>query len=178
MKILIASDLHGAYPVAEKITEMAAAENCDRIILLGDIYYHGPRNPLPDGYAPLKVAELLNKTANLAVLKGNCDAEVDQMISDFKYVDGLLEIDDGGKKLLFTHGHEYNDEQLPKGKFDLLCYGHFHVGFIKTDSEGHVFANPGSPSLPKDGFCGYLLYDNGVLSLKDMFGNTQKETKI
>lgn len=170
MKILIASDLHGSYPVAEQLIKRAAAENCDRIILLGDVYYHGPRNPLPEGYAPLKVAELLNKTPNLAVLKGNCDAEVDQMVSEFRFVDGILEVDDGARRLLFTHGHVWDKDNLPQGDFDLLCYGHFHVGFVEKDGAGHTIANPGSPSLPKDGFCGYLVYDDGRLTLKSLTG--------
>lgn len=178
MKILIASDVHGSLPVAKQILERAKAEKVSRIVLLGDVYYHGPRNPLPDGYAPIKVAEILNETPNLAVLKGNCDSEVDQMVSKFRFVDGILEIDDGEKRLLFTHGHVYNRENLPEGEFDLLCYGHFHTAFIEADQEGHTFANPGSPSLPKDGFSGYLIYENGRITLKTAAGEEVKTALI
>lgn len=178
MKILIASDVHGSLPVAKRIINRAKEENATRIILLGDVYYHGPRNPLPEGYAPLKVAEVLNETENLAVLKGNCDAEVDQMVSKFRFVDGILEVDDGEKRLLFTHGHVFSRENLPEGAFDLLCYGHFHTAFIETDGNGHTFANPGSPSLPKDGFSGYLVYENGRLTLKTLDGEEVKTVLI
>ena len=170
MKLVIASDVHGSAYYAEKVKQAFERERGDLLVLLGDIYYHGPRNPFPKDYAPMKVAEIFNALKDrLLVIKGNCDSEVDAMISEFDfnefsqiYVDGL--------KVTLTHGHKYNKDALPANVGDLMCYGHFHTGFI-TEVDGAVVANAGSVSLPKDGTASsYLTLDNGVLTLKDIDG--------
>ncbi len=169
MKFLIASDVHGSAFYAQKIIERFKAENADKIILLGDIYNHGPRNVLPLDYAPMKVAEILNGVKdNLIVIKGNCDSEVDTMISDFDFLPHLLLVVED-KTVFLTHGHVYNKDVLPKTDFDCLIYGHFHTGFI--DKKLKTFANAGSVSLPKNQTANsYLVLDGKELSLKDFDG--------
>ena len=148
MKALVISDIHGSGYYADKIREIVERENPEKIILLGDLYYHGPRNDLSQEYNPMKVAETLNSMKDkLLVIRGNCDAEVDEMISEFKFNDHIL-MEINGKKFYFTHGHKYNIENIPYDDFDIMIYGHIHQGFIE-EKEGLIFANPGSISLPK-----------------------------
>ena len=178
MKVLVISDIHGSSYYADKIKEIVSRENPDKIILLGDLYYHGPRNDLSQEYAPMKVAEVLNSLKDkLLVVKGNCDAEVDEMISEFKFEDHLL-LNINGKNIYFTHGHKYNIEVIPYEDFEILIYGHIHQGFIQ-EKEGYIFANPGSISLPK---CGtkhsYLILDKDIIMLKDVEGNLLQEYKL
>ena len=178
MKVLLFSDIHGSSYYADKIKEIVDRENPDKIILLGDLYYHGPRNDLSQEYAPMKVAQVLNDLKDkLLVVKGNCDAEVDEMISDFKFEDHLL-LNINGKNIYFTHGHKYNIEVIPYEDFEILIYGHIHQGFIQ-EKEGYLFANPGSISLPK---CGtehsYLILEENKIILKNVEGNILQEYNI
>lgn len=167
MKFLIASDLHGSFDYANLIIQKAEQEGADKIILLGDLYYHGPRNPLPQNYASLSVSKLLNENREkIIALKGNCDSEVDQMISDFDLIENLILIS-GEKTIFLSHGHKYNIDSLPKTKCDMIIYGHFHKAFIK-EQNGITFANPGSIALPKDDFRGYLILEEGKLTLKNI----------
>lgn len=178
MKLVIISDIHGSGYYAKRIKEIVETENPDKIVLLGDLYYHGPRNDLSQEYAPMKVAEVLNSLKEkLLVVKGNCDAEVDEMISEFKFEDHILmEVND--KKVYFTHGHKYNIEVIPYDEFDILIYGHIHQGFIE-EKEGFLFANPGSISLPKGGTeHSYLVFDENKLILKNVDGKVIKEYEI
>ena len=170
MKFLIASDIHGSFFFAKKVVEMMEKEKADTLILLGDIYNHGPRNPFPTEYNPGEVAILLNSIKDkLIVVKGNCDSEVDEMISEFKFEDHIL-TQINGKNVYFTHGHKYNIEVIPYEEFDILIYGHIHQGFIE-EKEGYLFANPGSISLPKGGTKhSYLVFDENALILKDVDG--------
>ncbi len=171
MKYLVVSDIHGSGFYARKLEEIIDKENPNKIILLGDLYYHGPRNPLTQEYAPKEVAALLNsqKDKTLAV-RGNCDAEVDQMISEFKIEENIT-LDINGKKFFFTHGHKYNIDIWPEEEFDVMVYGHFHTGFIK-EKEGKIFVNSGSISLPKNNTKNsYLIIDNNSILLKDVNGN-------
>ena len=171
MKILVVSDIHGSAFYAKKLEERIDTENPDKIILLGDLYYHGPRNPLTLEYAPKEVADILNSHKDkILAVRGNCDAEVDQMISEFKIEENIrLEIE--GKKFFFTHGHKYNIDFWPNEEFDVLVYGHFHTGFIK-EKEGKIFVNSGSISLPKNNTKNsYLIIDDNNVILKDVDGN-------
>ena len=170
MKILIASDIHGSNYYTKKLAKVIDNENIDKIILLGDIYYHGPRNKFPRGYAPMRVAETLNKYIDkLTCIKGNCDAEVDQMISEFDIQDNL-DLDINNKKFFFTHGHKYNIDNIPD-KIDVLVYGHFHTGFIK-EKDGVIVVNAGSISLPKEDTANsYLIIDDKEIRLYDIDGN-------
>jgi putative phosphoesterase len=170
MKILIASDLHGSAFYTEKLLCRFKAENADKLVLLGDIYNHGPRNPLPEDYSPQKVSAMLNAIKDkLIVIKGNCDSEVDTMISEFSFLEDAV-ILSGDKTVFCTHGHVYNKDKLPATAFDVIIYGHFHTGFIEK-VEDMVIANPGSTSLPKNGTPNsYMVLDNGTLTLKDIDG--------
>ena len=170
MKYLIASDVHGSKESAKKIIEISNNEKVDKIILLGDLYYHGPRNSLPYEYAPMKVSEILNEFSDKIIcIKGNCDAEVDEMISKFTFnnsVDMLI----NNKKVRFTHGHKENIDN-PPSDVDVLIYGHFHTGFIKCE-QGKVFINAGSITLPKNATPhSFLLIEDNVVTLIDEFLN-------
>ncbi|NLK17177.1 MAG: phosphodiesterase [Clostridiales bacterium] len=170
MKFLIASDLHGSGYYCRLLLDKFSEEGADHLILLGDIYYHGPRNPLPAEYNPQKVAGLLNGIVDrLTVIKGNCDSDVDTLVSDFDFVPSVQLVVDGAR-LFLTHGDKYDKDNLPKNAVDALIYGHYHVGFIEKRGS-LVIANPGSAALPKDGRPSYLLLDGRKLYLKDFKGN-------
>ena len=178
MKVLVISDIHGSSYYARKIEEIVEKENPEKIVLLGDLYYHGPRNELSQEYAPMEVAKILNSLKDkLMVVKGNCDAEVDEMISEFKFEDHIL-TNINGKNIYFTHGHKYNIENIPYEDFDILIYGHIHPGFIQ-EKEGYLFANPGSISLPKGGTeHSYLILEENQITLKDVDGRILQEYKL
>ena len=148
MKVLVISDIHGSSYYAKKIKEINKKEEPDKIIVLGDLYYHGPRNELTQEYKPMEVAKILNSLKEkLIVIKGNCDSEVDQTISEFDFKENV-EININGYNVFLTHGHKYNMDRLPPLgiKMDIMMYGHFHEGFI-IEENGIIFANPGSISL-------------------------------
>ena len=155
--------------------EIVEREKPENIVLLGDLYYHGPRNELSQEYEPMKVAKILNEMKDkLLVVRGNCDAEVDEMISEFKFNDHIL-MEINGKKFYFTHGHKYNIENIPYDDFDIMIYGHIHQGFIE-EKEGLVFANPGSISLPKcNSHHSYIILDENKIILKDVDGKVLQE---
>lgn len=171
MKFIIASDIHGSAYYAEKLLNILQSEKADKLVLLGDIYNHGPRNALPKDYSPMKVSQLLNSIVDkLIVIKGNCDSQVDTLISDFSFIDEMI-ITSLDKSVYLTHGHIYNKDNLPKVKVDALVYGHFHTGFIQK-IDGLTVANAGSISLPKNQTPhSYLVLSNGELILKDDLGN-------
>ena len=170
MKLLIISDIHGSSYYAEKIKEIEQKEKPDQIILLGDLYYHGPRNDLTQEYNPMKVAGVLNDLKDkIRAVKGNCDAEVDEMISDFK-LEPYIQMQVNGKNVFFSHGHVYNMDNLPNEDIQIMFYGHFHTGFIEEEN-GRIFANPGSISLPKNNTeHSYLIIDEKELILKNVNG--------
>ena len=158
--------------------EIEEKEKPEEIIILGDLYYHGPRNELSQEYEPMKVAKILNSMKEkLTVIRGNCDAEVDEMISEFQFHDYVLK-EINGKKIYFTHGHKYNIEKIPYEEFEIMIYGHTHQGFIE-EKEGYIFANPGSISLPK---CNtehsYIILEENKIILKNVDGKIIKEYEI
>jgi len=171
MKIMIASDIHGSKYFASEILKRFAAEKADKLVLLGDIYYHGPRNPLTKDYAPMEVANLLNPIKDkLIVIKGNCDSEVDQMISEFTFIEcAMLCLD--GKRIMLTHGHKLNKDNMDVGAYDVLVYGHFHVNMMERVN-GVLVLNPGSVSLPKENsISGYITIQNGIAIQHAIDGN-------
>lgn len=176
MKFLIASDVHGSNFYLKKLIERFKAEGADKLILLGDIYNHGPRNPLPEEYEPMTVSEQLNGIKDkLIVIKGNCDSQVDTMISEFSFIENAVVVS-GEKTFFLTHGHVYNKDNMPATNFDGIVYGHFHTGFIEKKGET-IVANAGSISLPKNGTPrSYILLEDGVLYLKDLDGNLIEKT--
>ena len=178
MKYLIASDIHGSAFYMQRVIDLFNSEKADKLILLGDIYNHGPRNPLPKDYAPLKVSEMLNGVIDkLIVIKGNCDSEVDTMISNFDFVENIV-IDCQNKSVFLTHGHVYNKDSRPKIKFDAVIYGHFHTGFIEK-IDGTIYVNAGSVSLPKnDTPNSYLILENQTITLKDIDGKVIEQISL
>ena len=178
MKYLICADLHGSAYYANKLIEVFNNEKIDLLILLGDVYNHGPRNPLPKDYAPMTVADILNGIKDkLLVIKGNCDSEVDTMISKFDFLSSSV-IVDNGKKVFLTHGHIYNKDEKPKTNFDAVIYGHFHTGFVEKINST-VYANCGSLSLPKGGTPNsYITLEKGVLELKNINGEVIETIKL
>lgn len=177
MKYLVISDIHGSGYYANKINEIYEKEKPDKIILLGDLYYHGPRNRLTDGYNPMEVAKILNKYKDIILCtRGNCDAEVDEMISEFKFEESI-QLNIEGKRFFFTHGHKYNIDNIPKN-IDILVYGHFHTGYIK-EKDGVLCINAGSISLPKNNTPNsYLIIDNNKIILKDVENNIIDEKEF
>lgn len=172
MRLFVATDVHGSAFWAKRIVEEFNRANCDALILLGDVYNHGPRNPFPRDYAPMKVAEIFNAIADRIIwVKGNCDSEVDEMISDFPFVQQEI-IPVCGHKLYFTHGHVYNKDNLPKLKRgDLLFYGHFHRN-EQVEVDGVICVNVSSASLPKDRatFCIVEERDVNIYALDEVSG--------
>lgn len=168
MKIVFISDIHGSYTYAKKAIEAYQQEKADRLVILGDVLYHGPRNPLPEGYDCQKVVELLNPYANqIVAVRGNCDAEVDQMLLDFDVSQTYQTIDVDQHHFFLTHGHIYNEETLPELQSgDIFVYGHIHKPVAKK-SDNIYIVNPSSISLPKEGTNSYGVYENHVFTIKD-----------
>lgn len=165
MKYLIASDIHGSAYYCRALLEAFDREGADRLVLLGDILYHGPRNDLPEGYAPKEVASMLNARKDVILcVRGNCEAEVDQMVLEFPVMADYAVIDTGSRGVWLTHGHHYNiDNPLPLRKGDVMIYGHTHVP-LDEERGGIHFYNPGSVSLPKNGTGrGYLILEDDVI---------------
>ncbi len=169
MRYMVVSDIHGDFDWASRIVEVFGQEQADRLIILGDILYHGPRNDLPAGYAPKKVIPLLNSIKDkIIAVRGNCDAEVDQMVLEFPIMDDYKMIESGGKVFVLTHGHVYwpgnFPEDMPEGA--VFLSGHIHV---VTDEivDGIRCMNPGSPSIPKENSApSYILIEGGEALLK------------
>ena len=169
MKIFVASDIHGSSYYMKKLAKIIEEEKPEQIILLGDLYYHGPRNKFPKKYCPKKVAEILNSYKDKIVcVKGNCDAEVDQMISDFEIAESY-ETELFGKSFLFVHGHKLDKENMPKK--DFVFGGHTHVPCV-VDYDGCRYVNPGSLSLPKGAYGqSYAVISDGKIEIKEIKGN-------
>ena len=170
MKWFIASDIHGSAFWCRKMLDALEREKADRILLLGDILYHGPRNDLPDEYAPKKVIEMLNPLKDIIfAVRGNCDSEVDQMVLDFPILADYTVIIDGDTVIFATHGHVYNEENLPPlKKGTILLHGHTHVA-KKTDHGDYVYMNPGSVSIPKENTPhGYMTLVDGKFEWKSL----------
>ena len=162
MKLIIASDIHGSAYWCGKLMELIEQEAPDKIVLLGDLLYHGPRNDLPKEYAPKQVIPMLSglKDKILAV-RGNCEAEVDQMVLPFPCMADYAMLSDGVRDLFLTHGHKWNPDNLPPlTAGTVFLSGHTHVK-IDEDRNGIRCLNPGSVSIPKDGSHSCLVYENG-----------------
>ncbi len=181
MKLVIASDLHGDIECTRRLFEAYDRENADKLILLGDLLYHGPRNDLPPNYAPKEVIALLNSRKNeLCCVRGNCDTEVDQMVLEFPILADYMLIFEKGKTFFLTHGHHYNTMTPPSlGKGDLLIHGHTHVLTATPFGNGNLYINPGSVTLPKENNSkSYMTYENGIFIIKDMEGKPILQTEI
>ena len=166
MKLVIASDIHGSAKYCRLLIEAFKREGAEKLLLLGDILYHGPRNPLPEEYAPAKVAEMLGEIKEKIIcVRGNCDSEVDQMVLPFPITADYAAIYADGVNIYLSHGHR---EVPPLGKDDVYITGHTHVP-LNDKSEGFLHLNPGSVSLPKENSAhGYILFDNGKFNFKSL----------
>lgn len=170
MKFLIASDIHGSLKYCKMLLKAFETEKADKILLLGDILYHGPRNDLPENYAPKAIIELLNPIKNkLLCVRGNCDTEVDQMVLNFPILADYAVIPVGDKLLYATHGHKFGaDNPPPLSNGDILINGHTHVP--KCENMGDfVYMNCGSVSIPKENSAhSYMTLENGKFLWKDL----------
>lgn len=170
MKYFFASDIHGDLGGARAMVSAYREEGAERLFLLGDLLYHGPRNPLPPAHDPKGVIELLNGMRDkITAVRGNCDAEVDQMVLTFPIMDDYAVLPLGSTKVYLTHGHLQESRLVGLSEGDILVNGHTHIaGVAKTDS-GHVCLNPGSTSLPKgDTPACYMVFDSetGTFSIR------------
>lgn len=180
-KWLIASDIHGDYECAKRLAQRYAASGADRLILLGDLLYHGPRNDLPEGYAPKKVIALLNEMKNeILSVRGNCDTEVDQMVLEFPILADYAYLSVDGLSIFATHGHTHNLKNLPMLKAgEILLHGHTHVPAAEKFGDGNLYLNPGSTSIPKENSPkSYLLYENRTFSFCDLLGGEYRSYEL
>ena len=180
MKILIASDIHGSAQFCGQLMLRAQAENPDKILLLGDLLYHGPRNDLPAGYAPKEVITMLGAIKQKVIaVRGNCEAEVDQMVLEFPCMGDFTTLMlPEGRMIFATHGHVFSPENLPElPEGSLFCSGHTHIKVL--EKRGDIFLlNPGSVSMPKDNSHSYAVYEDGQLSLKTLEGDTLQKLNL
>lgn len=169
MKLLIASDIHGSAYWCSRLCEEIKKETPDKVVLLGDLLYHGPRNDLPRDYAPKQVIPMLNAMReSIIAVRGNCEAEVDQMVLTFPCMADFSQIFADGSTLYLTHGHHANPDNLPPlPAGSIFLFGHTHVKMDKLVN-GIRCLNPGSVSIPKDGSHSYLLYEDGVFTFRTL----------
>ncbi len=170
MKILVASDIHGSALFCQKLVDRFEKERADKLLLLGDILYHGPRNDLPDEYAPKKVIDMLNKIKDKIIcVRGNCDTEVDQMVLEFPILADYCLVLLGERTFFATHGHVYNEQKLPPlQKGDVLLNGHTHIPKC-TEHDDYIYMNPGSVSIPKENSAhGYMLLSENTAEWKTL----------
>ena len=172
MKIMIASDIHGSAYYCDKMLQAFERENADRLLLLGDILYHGPRNDLPKDYAPKIVIEKLNAVkSQLLCVRGNCDTEVDQMVLEFPILADYCILYVKNRMVFATHGHIYNKNNMPPlGKGSILLYGHTHIP-AWAEIGDNLYWNPGSVSIPKENSRhGYMTLGDNKAEWKDLSG--------
>lgn len=165
MKLMIASDIHGSPVWCEKLVEAFKNEKADRLVLLGDILYHGPRNGLTPGYDPAAVTGMLNPLKEkILCVRGNCDSEVDQMVLEFPMLADYAVFYAGGRMIYATHGHTHNVDQCPPlSAGDILLHGHTHVPAWQEFGNGNLYCNPGSVSIPKENTPnGYILLETSA----------------
>ena len=173
MKLMIASDIHGAACYCRDLLAAWDREGADRLLLLGDVLYHGPRNDLPPGYAPKEVIALLNaRKDKIFCVRGNCDTEVDQMVLEFPILADYAVFTAGTRLIYATHGHVYNTGHLPPLQpGDILLHGHTHVPAWQPFGDNNFYLNPGSVSIPKENSPhGYMTLEDGVFAWKKLDG--------
>ena len=171
MKLIIASDIHGSAYWCGKLMEVMEEEQPDKLILLGDLLYHGPRNDLPKEYAPKQVIPMLSRYKDIILaVRGNCEAEVDQMVLPFPCMADFSQLYVDGETIYLTHGHHHNPDYLPPlTEGSVFLSGHTHVKMDEVRN-GVRCLNPGSVSIPKDGTNSCLIYENGKFSFRILEG--------
>lgn len=173
MKIMVASDIHGSAYYCRKMIDAFRREKADRLLLLGDILYHGPRNDLPKEYAPKEVIKMLNELKDLVFcVRGNCDTEVDQMVLEFPIMADYCILPIGDRLIYATHGHNFNmDSPAPMKKGDILLHGHTHIPAWEPFGNDNLYLNPGSVSIPKENSPhSYMIIENGVYTWHSLDG--------
>ena len=178
---MIASDLHGDRECTERLLARYAESGATKLILLGDLLYHGPRNDLPRGYDPKGVIALLNGVKNeLLCVRGNCDTEVDQMVLDFPILADYALLEKDGVTVFATHGHRFHMNALPPLKRgDVLLHGHTHVPATIPFGEENLYLNPGSVSIPKENSPkSYILWKGEEIQFCDLDGNAYRTYRI
>ena len=173
MKLFIASDIHGSAYYCEQLIKAFDREDADRMLLLGDLLYHGPRNDLPKDYAPKQVIEMLNAHKNkIFCVRGNCDSEVDQMVLEFPMMGDYCLLPVGERMIYATHGHRFHMHALPPMQpGDLLLHGHTHIPAWQPFGQDNFYLNPGSVSIPKEGSeHGYLILSGTEFFWKNLSG--------
>lgn len=181
MKIMIASDIHGSAYYCRQLLNMFQKEKADRLLLLGDVLYHGPRNDLPKEYAPKDVIAMLNAMKDrIFCVRGNCDTEVDQMVLEFPILADYAILTVGDHLVYATHGHNYNMKQCPPLiPGDILLHGHTHVPAWENFGQDHIYLNPGSVSIPKeDSPHGYMILEDQTFLWKDLEGEIYHSLEI
>ena len=181
MKWMIASDLHGSAYYCREMVKAFEREGADRLMLLGDLLYHGPRNDLPKDYAPKEVIPMLNQLKpKLWCVRGNCEAEVDQMVLEFPVMADYCILPVGKQLVYATHGHIYNLKNLPLlAPGDILLHGHTHVPAWTEFGEGNLYLNPGSLSIPKENSPhGYMTLEGETFQWKTLDGEVYHELKL
>ena len=181
MKWMIVSDLHGSAVYCRRMIEAFEREDADRLLLLGDLLYHGPRNDLPEGYAPKEVIPMLNgMKPKLLCVRGNCDAEVDQMVLDFPILADYAVLPVGQRLVYATHGHVHNLKNLPPlAPGDILLHGHTHIPAWTEFGEENLYLNPGSLSIPKEGSAhSYMTLEGKTFRWKTLEGETYHELSL
>ncbi len=176
MKYLIVSDIHGSLPRLQQVMRHFEEMKMDMLVVLGDILNYGPRNSLPEGLDAQGVADCLNKHSDhIIAVRGNCDSEVDQMLLDFPIMADYALIADNGKRLFLTHGHIYNEEQMPKLGFDIFCYGHTHLQKLEQ-KDGKIILNTGSITFPKAGNePTFATFDGSKVRIHRLYGSVKAE---
>lgn len=180
MKLMIASDIHGSAYYCEKLMEAWKREQPEKLLLLGDILYHGPRNDLPKDYAPKQVIAMLNEIKDeILCVRGNCEAEVDQMVLEFPVLADYCVLYEMGHMIFATHGHVHNEKNVPPlKKGDVLLHGHTHVSKC-TEHETYTYINPGSVSIPKEESPhSYIMLENGAFLWKNLDGEAYQSWKF
>ncbi len=173
MKLIICSDIHGDFKGASYAVSALEKYNAERLVILGDLLYHGPRNDLPEAYNPKEVIRLLNENKDrIIAVRGNCDAEVDGMVLEFPIMSEFRTINDGDRRLILNHGHHIDLSNPPKmNQGDILLCGHTHIPQMTRFGKDNLYVNPGSISIPKSNFPRtFLIYDNGDFSFKSVDG--------
>ncbi|MBO7450163.1 MAG: phosphodiesterase [Clostridiales bacterium] len=171
MKIMVASDIHGDIVKCRDVIAKFNEEKADKLLLLGDLLYHGPRNDLPKDYAPKEVIKELNALKErIIAVRGNCDTEVDQMVIEFPIMAEYIYIVSGDVTIFATHGHHHNPDNLPfLAPGSIFLYGHTHVALDEMRGDIRIM-NPGSPSIPKNGTApSYIIIENGEAELKRLY---------
>ena len=180
MKWMIASDIHGSAYYCSRLIETYKTEQAERLLLLGDVLYHGPRNDLPRDYAPKKVIEMLNAMKDdIFAVRGNCESEVDQMVLEFPVLAEYALIPVGDRLIYAVHGHNYNEKNLPPmHRGDILLNGHTHVPKC-VEHEDYIYMNPGSVSIPKENsHHGYMILEDNVFTWKDLDGKVMDRYEL